>query len=260
MPRPQADEDAKEAIALLLRGDVEAGIDLYRKCFKVDRLPHTPVGVHLLFLERAGQMEAMARLLELAIAQGASVAVRAGALGAEPSEAAAEYEGLFARGIINSRMIFEYLRILAALGRSEELRRILDVDRLLRSVQLDLPADIGATGNLAAAVAALLEELKLQSKRRISGRAVRQMTMLKKFSALQHPAAKTLMDALSMEVAIYLADWSSSDHPFANLVASGFEIEAWGLISQEAGYVTPHIHAKGWATGVYYPTGVYPGE
>jgi putative 2-oxoglutarate-Fe(II)-dependent oxygenase superfamily protein len=30
-------------------------------------------------------------------------------------------------------------------------------------------------------------------------------------------------------------------------------ISAWGLISRGEGFNAPHIHHKGWATGVYYP-------
>ena len=254
--KTRADANAAEALALLLRGEVEDGIALYRESLKVDHLPRTPVGIHLLFLERSGQTEAAARLLDLALEQGADLAARAAGFGEEPSDRAAEYEELFARGIANSRMIFEYLKVLARVDRYDDVRRMLDVERLLRKVRLDLPDPSGTNESLASAIAVLLEELEPESERQDSAQSVRNMRMIRKFSALEHPAARAWMKAISDEVRHYIANWRASDHPLAGLVPQHFQIDAWGLISRGEGYNTRHIHHKGWATGVYYPIAV----
>jgi hypothetical protein len=255
-----AEPNAAEALALLLRGEIEEGIALYRECLKgAGRLPDSPVGIHLLFLERAGQVKAANRLCDIAVEHGANLALKAGGFGAEPSEAAAEYEALFARGITNSRMVFEYLRVLAELGRWADLRRMLDLARLLRLARLELPDSDGTSGGHAAAVESLLRELEPEAEEQESVQSVRKMRMLRGFSTLQHPAAQALMIAISSKVRDYIAEWRSSDHPLADLVPQHFEIDAWGLISRGEGYNTRHIHPKGWVTGVYYPAAVEAG-
>ena len=143
-----------QALALMLRGETEQGLALYREALKGDHLPDAPVGMHLKILEDAGRSEAAAELLDMAVKRGANVAVKAGGFGADSSEAAAEYEDLFERGIANSRMAHEYLLVLEQLGRWDDLRAMLDPERLLRVATLGEPDP--------AAVEALLLELEAQ--------------------------------------------------------------------------------------------------
>ena len=212
--------------------------------------------MHLLFLKRVGRTDCARRLLQLALERGANVAIRAGGFGASADEAASEYEALFARGIINSRMILDCLRILAELGRMEELAVILDRERLLRQVEIDLPAPGNDGQSLASAVEALLLENEAQAVHQEAVQSVRNMRMLKKFTQLDHPGAVALTGALEGETRRYLQGWSRSDHPFARFVPLDFRIDGWGLISRGPGYNIPHIHQQGWATGIYYPTSV----
>jgi hypothetical protein len=240
--------DAAQALKLLLVGDIEVGLAAYRAALKGDRLTAVPIGMHLLFLERAGQQDAATALLRLAVDLGADVSARAGGFGAPPAEAAAEYEDLIARGIVNSRMTLEYLRTLAELGRFEELARWLDVPRLLRKVQLDDGTD-GLAGGIEAVI--LAEQPRAVHQEAVQ--SVRDMWMLKKFTDLPDPAVQALSRALTQASSDYLADWRGSDHPLADNVPKNFRIEGWALISHGSGYNIPHVHQEGWATGVYYP-------
>ena len=246
---PSGPDPAAEALRLLLAGEMESGLALYRQQLSGNRIPDVPIGMHLLFLERAGRADCARSLLQLALERGANVATRAGGFGASAAEAASEYEALFARGIINSRMILDYLRVLAELGRMDELAMILDRGRLLRQVEIDLPAPGNDGRSLAAAVEALLLEHEAQAVHQEAVQSVRNMRMLKKFTHLDHPAALALTGALERETRRYLEDWAGSDHPFARFVPLDFRIEGWGLISRGPGYNIPHIHQQGWATG-----------
>ena len=239
-----------QALALMLRGETEAGLALYRDALKGDHLPDAPVGMHLAILEGAGRRDAAAKLLDLAVRRGANIAVKAGGFGADPGEAAAEYEALFARGIANSRMIHEYLLALEQLGRWDELTAMLDPERLVRLVRLADPDP--------AAVEALLLELEAEAPLE-SDQSIRNMRYLNQLSDRDHPLVKALIASISKEVAAFLADWRSSDHPLAHQVPQQFRISAWGLISRGQGFNVRHIHHRGWATGVYYPTALPDG-
>jgi tetratricopeptide (TPR) repeat protein len=43
-----------------------------------------------------------------------------------------------------------------------------------------------------------------------------------------------------------------SDHPFDRNVPRVYRLYSWAVIMEENGHQTPHIHASGWLSGVYY--------
>lgn len=236
---------AETALAAILGGD-EAGFADYRRSLHGDSLAAVPAGLHVRLLEQAGRAADAERLRALAVEMGCDLALRAGSfLGADAGAAAAEYEELLAAGTINSRMIHEYLKVLAGLGRWDAVAQLLGRDRLLQTVPLG-PA-------LASEVDALLLSLEDDAEAQDAVQSVRNMRMVRHFEALDHPAAVALIRAIEREAGAYLSSWQASDHPVGHLVPQAFDIRAWGLISRGQGYNIPHIHAYGWATGVYYP-------
>jgi hypothetical protein len=249
-----ANAELGRALALLFGGQVEEGVERYRQALKGDHFSPAPVGIHLQLLRAAGHHQAADRLLEVALREGANVAVRAGGFGADPAQAAAEYEELFGRGIVNARMVYEHLLALSQQNRADELERFLAPSLLLRTSVLrpaqDDPADF------AGEVEALLLDLESQAEPQNARQSVRRMRMLKNFDRLEHPVARALMASFFVEVRDYLAAWRASGHPLAKLVPTGFSLGAWGLVSRGEGYNERHIHAQGWATGIYYPTTV----
>ena len=255
MPRSEP-SGAEEALASIMRGEVEKGFALYHQILNCDHLTHIPVGLHLAFLEQAGRADEASRLRRLAVKHGANLALQAGFLGAEPAVAAEEFEALFASGVVNSRMIYEHLKVLATLGSMEKHSRLMACDELLRLTTLDRPAPNTLTGTLAAAVDEMLLELEHKAERQDAVQSVRHMSTLCGLAGLSHPAANALTLEIAKETETYLRDWSGSNHPLAHLVPASFEISAWGLISRGEGHNTPHIHANGWATGVFYPRSV----
>jgi hypothetical protein len=236
---------AAEGLRLLLAGDLDAGLGLYRNALRGDALPSVPVGLHLLFLEKAGRAEEAHALRRLAMGHGADIAARAGGFGASAEQAAADYSQLFADGLANSRMVFEYLKALAELGRTAELGRWIDAGHLLGIRYFDT-CD-------AASVQQLILDLESDAEHQDAAQSVRKMRMFKHFSDLDHPSARALMAAIELEVGKYFDTWRRSGHPLATYVPNAFRIEAWALISRGEGFNTPHIHQQGWATGIYYP-------
>jgi hypothetical protein len=245
----ETDRDARRAGAALARimaGDEAEGLALYRESLKAQPDPPFPAGHHLLFLERAGRTEAAAALRDLVLRRGGSVALSDAAPGSTPEKAARELEALFAQGLGNSKMVTQYLAALARLDRPRTVAGILDPGRLLRLVRLD---DAVAP---AAVAEALLREID-RASHRDAEKSVRLMRKLDGVHRHPDPTIRALVSALRAESCRYLADWAGSDHPLAQLVPRSCRIKAWSLFSQGEGYNVPHIHHKGWATGVYYP-------
>ena len=241
--------NASEAIACILRGEVEQGFALYERSLRGDYLPDAPAGLHVGMLEEAGRSDDAERLRRLAVRYSADLAPRAGSfLGADPEEAAREYESLFERGLINSRMIHKYLKVLAEQGRMEEHRRILAPELLFVMAKLE--------SALAEAADRMLLGLEDEAEQQESVQSVRNMRMLSGLSQLDDETAEALIGEISARTADYLRRWQSSDHPFARFVSDEIEIHAWGLISRGEGYNIPHIHGEGWATGIFYPRSI----
>ncbi|HYW17379.1 MAG TPA: putative 2OG-Fe(II) oxygenase [Allosphingosinicella sp.] len=244
---------SRQALALLLRGEIDRGLALYETCLKRPNAHNIPIGIHLLFLERGGLPEVAKELRGLALRRGGTVSIQAAKPGASPAEVVEEHEALFDRGIANGRMIFDYLVALARLGRMDEVRSLLDLARRLRTVRLDLPGPDGGPGGLAAAVQALLGREESRAVDRDSVQPLRQVPMLERLHRLDDPVARTLIEAFRLEADRYLLDWASSGHPFARLVSRKVDLKAWALFAREGGFSPRHLHPQGWATGVYYP-------
>jgi hypothetical protein len=233
----------QQALARLVGGDIKGGLAHYARGLRRKTGPRPPVGSHIAFLERARSAPAAAALRQVALRRGLDIAA---------ADASAEdYEALFRRGFGNAPMVCAYLSALAALGREEAIAAIVDVPRLLRRVRLDLRAPDGR--ELAPAVQRGLIEREEEGTYQESVQSIRKMRKLDQLQRIDEPAFAALAVALRREAQAYLADWAESDHVLAPLVARRFRLKAWGLISRGEGFNVPHIHHKGWATGIYYP-------
>ena len=107
-----------QALKLCLAGD-RAGLALYREHATAKAFRHGAIAETL----RA-----------LVVAGGGDIATRA-AIAPEtaPETIAQEYEALFARGLVNSRMVDRYARALTHCGRTAEVAALFDVPRRLYS-------------------------------------------------------------------------------------------------------------------------------
>jgi hypothetical protein len=241
---------ARQGLAQLLAGDADAGLALYRQCFAGDFGGALPLGTHLEFLERGGRADMAAALRGLALASGGNLARNGTTLGGEPIDLIEEYETLFARGQINARMTLEYMLELSKRGQLDRVARVFDWARLLRIVRIDEA--------LGPPTRDLLLRAEGDARFREQAQSVRNMRQIDNFETLGDPAP-ALLAALDAEAQRYLADWRASDHPFATLVPEHMFIKPWALISRGDGFNVPHVHHRGWATGVYYPIGLDAG-
>lgn len=242
---------ALAAVRLLLAGDIADGIAHYRASMQASK-GRLPIGVHIAMLESAGHAPAAQALRELGLSTGEDVSAAA-YQPQSPDQLCRDYEALFARGAINSRMIAGYAAGLIELGRAEDAARIFDSARLFRTVMLGDLA--GGNEELAAAVAAEMATRAAAARPTTSGPAL-EMLRIGKLTQDPGPAVARLIDAIEAEARRYLARWAGSDHPFARHVSDRHVIHAWGLISQGPGRLDRHSHKRGWVTCVYYPVGV----
>lgn len=248
---------AEAALRLILAGDAKAGFEQYEASLLDEQAP-VPVGLHCSFLEQAGRAEDAVRLRALAVERGADVAVRAqfNFLATDAAAAAAEYEALFDTGAINARMIHAYLKTLARLGRKRDLAALMAPRELFQQMMIGGSDPEGINGSLAAAVDRFLLEFEGEAEEQEAVQSVRKMRVLHKIELLDHPVAKAIVEQLRVHISQYLERWRTSQHPFARFVPEQYRLGVWGLISRGQGYNIPHIHHRGWATGVFYPRAV----
>lgn len=245
----RAQAEARKALAMLVEGRVKPGFDLYDQCLRTGFGVSLQTGLHLLLLEKAGKPEIAARLRELVLSRGGNIVFKGVAIEADPGETAAEYEALLERGLFNTRMMESYLLLLTRLRRPERIAQLCDQERLLRSAWV-------GSAELASEVQSLLLNEEAEADYQEAAQSVRNQRQISPLQKIADPAISTLLAHLRDETAAYLADWAASDHALAPHVPRAFELEAWALISRGEGFNTPHVHHRGWATGVYYPTGL----
>jgi hypothetical protein len=248
--RETVEREAREALTLLLAGNAEAALPVYEACLRSGFANALPIGLHLELLESSGKEDMAAALRDLALERGGNIARRGSGLDGRRIERRAEYEALFARGLINSRMIEDYILRFSRAGDAERVAQLTDPERLLRIVPID-----GVSGE---AVRGMLLGEETDARFLAAGLSVRGMCRIDDLHLLGDPAP-ALIAALDAEARRYLADWGTSDHPFAPFVPDQVRMKYWGLISRGEGFNTHHIHHRGWATGVYYPTGIEGG-
>jgi hypothetical protein len=244
---PDIEQEARQGLELLLKGDLEGGLARYLDCAASRFATAVPWGAHIERLGHAGQTHAAAMLCGLALDRGADIARKGRTLSGDPIDPIREYETLFAQGAINSHMILAYLTALSRIGRADRVAEIFDPARLLRIVRLD--------SGLAAPARDLLLREENEAGFHAQNQSLRNLCRIGDLETMAGPALP-LIAALQEAAQAYLADWAASDHPFAPLLPARTAIKAWGLISRGEGFNTPHYHHLGWATGVYYPIGV----
>ena len=239
---------------MMLEGDPEAGLSLYEHCLRSAAAPRLPVGLHLLFLDRGGKAGLADRLRRLALCEGGNIALNGAALAADPATAAAEYERLIAAGLVNVRMIEAYLMLLSRAGNARRIAEICASDRLLSAGPLK---DVGGESLAEKVQAALLRE-EGRARGIESEQSVRSQRMIDNLASVGDPALDALLRAIQERVAASLAAWAAMDHPLSGLIPPRFALESWALISRGPGFTVPHVHHRGWLTGVYYPAAPEP--
>jgi Putative 2OG-Fe(II) oxygenase len=140
---------------------------------------------------------------------------------------------------------------LARLGRAEEARKLISIDRLVEVQALPSPAGGGDERAFRDAVAAEIRaNPTLAGDPR--GKATRDGLVTR---ALRQPGAtaiEALLGRFKRAVDVYVERLVSAGHEFALRRPRRARIEAWGTIYGSQGQQGAHIHPAGWLSGVYY--------
>lgn len=250
LPETSAQSEAARAIALCRKGAVQEGVALYRKLLDRDLTSPLPVGVHLKMLQSFGLTDAADTIRRSALVAGVDIGLSS-VMGRSQQIIVDEYRTLFAQGQINTTMVANLLVALSKLGATKEMAALLDTNRLFCMAEV-------MKGDLAASHWKSLERVLLAAEVdetwQESLLSVRKMHNIK---LNRHPDSlvRVTLAELERRAAHYIADWIQSDHPLSQYVPRKFRISAWAMISHGDGYNVPHIHTKGWITGILYVAG-----
>jgi hypothetical protein len=248
--------EAMNALALCRSGAVRDGIDSYRQVLKAeyDLRRNLPVALHLKFLESEGLNDAAGAIRLAAVLAGQNLCLKAG-FGKPADEVVAEYRELFAKGIINSNMVEDYLVELSKLGETGELASFLDVERFVQVVDI-LMSDADVPGKMfwESLATKLLEE---RSDRfwRESVQSVRGMHLVPRIDKYGDGRIQRALAEIGRHVRSYLADLRSDSRGAVAWIPQKYRIVPWALLSSGYGYNVPHIHNQGSITGVLYVAG-----
>jgi hypothetical protein len=247
---------ALKALALCRAGAVHDGIELYKQVLEVEYnlRKNLPIALHLRFLENMGLNDAAVAIRLDAIQAGQNLCLKA-ALGKPSLEVIAEYRELFARGIVNSAMVADYLIELSKLGETTELASFLDVNRFVRCVDLSITDnDMGQEKFFEVIATTLLEE-RTDHNWREAVQSVRSMHYVPCLDQHNDKRIQRLLTEISRHVELYVADLRANGRGVLPWIPEKYFIRPWALISSGYGYNVPHIHHFGWITGVLYIAG-----
>ena len=247
---------AMKALALFRSGAIHDGIELYKQVLNAeyDLRKNMPVALHLRFLENMGLNDVAATIRLDAIRAGQNLCFNVH-LGKPPLEVLSEYRELFAQGIVNSRMVADYLIELSKLGETTELASFLDVDRFVRCVKLSITDDGMRGEKFWEIIAASLLEGRTDHNWEEEVHSIRGMHRIPRLEQHDDKQIQRLLGEIRPHVDRYVADLRTNGQSISPWIPQKYYVTSWALISSGYGYVVPHIHCFGWITGVLYIAG-----
>jgi uncharacterized protein (TIGR02466 family) len=158
----------------------------------------------------------------------------------------------------NAEALFHKALALARLGRTEDARDLMALDRLIRVLALPAPPGFADAEDFRAALAAelLANPSRTRDPGYVSTRDGVRVTNLAQPGTRAVPA---LLRQVEDAVEAYAA--ATPDAP------QQVRLDVWAVVLGADGFQRPHFHASGWLSGVYYvaaprPAGAnaYPGR
>jgi hypothetical protein len=246
--------NATKALTLCRRGAIHDGIGLYKQILKCDLRKILPIAFHLRFLESMGLNDVAAAIRLEAVVAGQNLCLKA-YFGKPSLEVVTEYRELFAQGIVNSRMVADYLIELSKLGETTELASLLDVNRFVRCVDLSITDDGMRGEEFWEVMAASLLERRTDHNWEEAVMSVRGMHRIPRLEQDDDKLIRRLLSEIRPHVEHYVADLRTNGRDILPWILQKYCVTSWAVISSGYGYNVPHIHNRGWISGVLYIAG-----
>lgn len=252
--------EAMRALNLCRRADPTAGLEIYRQALRNGGVRILPVGLHARMLTDAGLGSVAKDLLLLGLENGADISLHGASIALlgrrDQQKIRDEYLDLFRRGLSDTVMVERYLAVCQELGDESEIAAILD-SRLIRLYNITNSGNPEVNPHAVAAAV-----LRAAQHRPFEGslQALRHSQRLDSIDCLPDTAITNLISAIRASVIDYHAGLPADTHPAVRPASREFRLETWCVISQGDGYTVPHVHPRGWLTGVFYaaaPTEAY---
>jgi tetratricopeptide (TPR) repeat protein len=140
---------------------------------------------------------------------------------------------------------------LADLGRGQEARSLVSVERFVEVAMLATPAGFASGEAFRDSLAAELSTNRhfVNNPR---GKATRAGSQTNYVRASNTPAVEALLEQIKAQVEAYLVRLGDCDDGFVKARPDTARLDFWAVASEAEGHQAPHYHAIGWMSGVFY--------
>jgi uncharacterized protein (TIGR02466 family) len=170
----------------------------------------------------------------------------------KPADALAACEDFLSANGYNSGIVCCRAIALGELGDRAAERRIMDLARFVRPSDIAPPPDYS---DLAAFNAAIEQEIRTHRTLDYEPPGLSTTAGFQTHWMLDQPGRATgrLAQIVRGAVAGYIESLADiPEHPLAANVPKRWVLNGWGVILEDEGHQRPHIHPRGWLSGVYY--------
>jgi uncharacterized protein (TIGR02466 family) len=169
----------------------------------------------------------------------------------DAARALADTDDLIAAGVSHSRVLCGRAMALSALGRVDEARLVLGLDRFLCEDELAPPSgwrtiadfNLDLIGEITAHPGKSGDQYGAAS---VAG------TRLNEPMIARAPLFGHLLEQLRRHICAYVAGFDRAGHPFLAATPQSAILRAWAITTHADGYEEWHVHQNGWLSGVYY--------
>ena len=141
---------------------------------------------------------------------------------------------------------------LQELGENEALRELIDFDRLIECVDIDVPAGYADLVSFNQALVDFCQKHR-SFKYAPSDKATEFGFQTNNLAAEADSPVADLLAAVGKCAELYRTKRPlSSDHPFLSQRPDNWQYDIWATALESGGHQQSHIHRAGWLSGVYY--------
>lgn len=141
--------------------------------------------------------------------------------------------------------------ILGDIGRFDDVRALVDFDRIVRLRTLPVPAGFADGAAFRAALEADIRAHPTLVRAR-PNKTTRNGGQTGELFAHRTAALDALRAGLILAVQDYAAALDGAPHPFRAARPGRWTLRAWATLLHSGGYQAPHCHPGGWLSGVFY--------